>query len=39
MTLFLIDMRLQVRSELTLHEDGEPPRFVTNELTFAKDIF
>ena len=37
MTLFLIDMRLHVRSELSLHENGEPPHFVTNELNVAKD--
>jgi len=39
MTLFLIDICLHVRWELSLHEDGEPPHFVTNELNFANDIY
>jgi len=39
MTLFLIDIRLHVSPELSLHQDGEPPHFVTNELNFTKVIF
>jgi hypothetical protein len=39
MALFLIDIRLHVSPDLSLHQDGEPPHFVTNELKFTKDIF
>jgi hypothetical protein len=34
----LIDIRLHVRPELSLHEEGEPQHFVTNELNFAEDL-
>jgi hypothetical protein len=39
MTLLLIDIRLHVRPDLSLHQKGELPHFVTNELKFVKDIF